>query len=135
MYFVTIVTSLDAPYPINMDKVDYEAKLAEEVEKLRKFQTSLQTEYRTTHSEASDGEPELDPVVVAKAIQQKFLKSALDACDTIVHLVTYSDKDAVRFGVAKYIIDKVTSNPDAKGETLDDLLKQLTANSATPTEE
>ena len=135
MYFVTIVTSLSDPYPINMDKVDYEAKLTEEVEKLRKFQTSLSQEFKATHNEATDGEPELEPAVVAKTIQQKFLKSALSACDTIVHLLEFADKDAVKFSVAKYVIDNIRANPDAKGETLDDLLKQLTANSTTPSEE
>lgn len=134
MYFVTIVTSFPPPYPVHMDKVDYEAKLAQEVTKLRAFQEAMQSEYRSTHQEATDGEPELDPAVVAKQIQQKFLKSALAACDTIIHLVEFSDKDAVRFGVAKYIIDKVTSNPDAKGETLEDLLSQLTANTENPTD-
>lgn len=127
MYFVTIVTSLNDPYPVNMDKVDYEAKLAEEVQQLRKFQESLAQEYQATLSANDDGEPELDPAVVAKAIQQKFLKSALAACDTIVHLLEFADKDAVKFGVAKYVIDKVAANPAAKGDTLDDLLKQLTA--------
>ena len=110
-----------------MDKVDYEAKLAEEVQQLRKFQESLAQEYQATLNANDDGEPELDPAVVAKSIQQKFLKSALAACDTIVHLLEFADKDAVKFGVAKYVIDKVAANPAAKGDTLDDLLKQLTA--------
>lgn len=129
IYIVTFVTSFLPPYDAHMDKVDYEAKLAAEVLKLQDFQKSLQSEYAATHIANTEGEPELDPAQVAKELNQKFLRNAIKAVDSVIYLMEFADKDSVKFAVAKYIIDNIKNNPEAKGETLDDLLKQLTANS------
>jgi hypothetical protein len=114
-----------------MDKVDYEAKLAAEVEKLRKYQADLAAEYTQTVADAADGSPELIPADVIKRANARLLNTVDKAVDCIVHLVEHADKDATRFAVAKYVIDRVGANPDSKGETLDELLKKLTAGNDT----
>lgn len=112
-----------------MDKVDYEAKLAAEVLKLKNFQKSLEQEYNATVKANSQDEPELIPADVIKRVNNKLLNAVDKAADCIVHLVEHADKDATRFAVAKYVIDRVGADPNSKGETLDDLLRKLTADS------
>ncbi len=126
--FVTFDTSFLAAYPASMDKVDYEAKLASEVEKLRQFQEALEAEHKQIESDASDGEPLEDPTLVATRIEQKLLKAADDAVDTMIHVLKYGDKDATRIAVAKYIVDHARKSPSADHkDPMDALLEKLTA--------
>ena len=55
-----------------MDKVDYEAKLAAELESLQKYYASLEDELRSTASEATDGEPELVPSEVSRRMSKNY---------------------------------------------------------------
>lgn len=126
--FVTFRTSFLAPYPASMDKVDYEAKLASEVEKLRQFQEALEAEHRQIDNDANDGEPAEDPTLVATRIEQKLLKAADDAVDTMLHVMLYGDKDATRIAVAKYVVDHARRSPSAdRKDPMDALLEKLTA--------
>lgn len=122
------VTSLTPPYHANMDKVDYEAKLASEVEKLRKFQESLEAEYTQTVQANNDGEPEIDPVALVKRIDTKLLQAADQATDTVLHLLEHADKDATKFAIAKYVIDRAGSRvAPGSSDPMEELLKKLTA--------
>lgn len=98
-----------------MDKIDYEAKLLEEVTKLRDFQTALEQEHKSINAESTDGEPVLDAAVVYSAAEQKLLRSVSQAADTVVNLLEYADKDATKFAVAKYVLDLARSH-NAAGE-------------------
>lgn len=115
-----------------MDKVDYEAKLAEEVVKLRKYQQALLEEHAQIIAEASEGEPRIEAAVVYAAAEQKLLKQVDKATDTLIHVLEYGDKDATRVQVAKYIIDVAKQNPTPGIEDpWDALVKKLTASETT----
>ena len=129
-----IVTSFPAAYPASMDKVDYEAKLAEEVEKLRNFQEALESEHKAISNEATDGEPLLVAEQVIARAEQKLLKAVDTAVDTIVLLAEHADKDSTRFAVCRYILDGAKKHPEAAGDPMDALLKKLTATPADATE-
>lgn len=122
-----IVTSFPVAYDAPMDKVDYEAKLAEEVEKLRKYQESLESEYSRINSDSNDGSPPLVAEEVIAKAEQKLLGAVDQAAETIVHLVEHADKDSTKFAVARYILDSAKNHPEAKGDPMDALLKKLTA--------
>lgn len=127
---MTIVTSLTLGDHAPMDKVDYEAKLASEVQKLREYGEQLRKEYEQTAKEAEDGEPLEDAALVATRIEQKLLKAADDAVDTMINVLKYGDKDAVRISVAKYIVDHARQSPTSAGDPMDELLRRLTADVA-----
>jgi len=110
-----------------MDKVDYEAKLAEEVAKLRSFQDALEAEHKSINAEANDGAPTLVASEVLKRAEQKLLGAVEQAADTIVNLAEFADKDSTKFAVAKYIIESAKGHPEAEGDPMDMLLKKLTA--------
>jgi hypothetical protein len=103
--FVTFVTSLPPCQTDRMDKIDYEAKLAAEVQKLAEYQKALEQEHSQINSEAHDGAPILDAQQVYKAAEQKLLSAVAQAADTVVELLTYADKDATKFTVAKFVLD------------------------------
>lgn len=115
-----------------MDKVDYEAKLAQEVQKLQEYQKALLEEHAQIIAEASDGEPLLDAATVAQASTQKFLKAVDKATDQIIYLLEFADKDATRFSVARYIIDVTRLAPGTTGaeDPWDALVKKLQAQNA-----
>lgn len=124
---VTFVTSLGAPYPATMDKVDYEAKLATELSKLQEFRASLEQEMRQTISQANDGEPMLDPNVIAQKTQQRFLKTADSAVDAVIDVLENGDKDAVRLSAAKYVLENVKGRtPEGESDPWDKLLERIT---------
>lgn len=130
LIFVTIRTSFPAAYPAPMDKVDYEAKLAEEVEKLRKYQESLESEYRRINSDSNDGAPPLVAEEVISRAEQTLLHAVEKAAETIVTLAEHADKDSTKFAVCRYILDSAKNHPEAKGDPMDILLKKLTATTA-----
>lgn len=105
MNIVTIVTSLTDRQNVRMDKTDYEAKLAAEVEKLKNFQIALEQEHKSIATEANNGEPPLEAKAVYTAAEQLLLKQVPKAADAIVALLEFCDKDATRFSVAKYVIE------------------------------
>jgi len=98
-----------------MDKIDYEAKLALEVEKLREYQQALSEEHNATLKANSDGAPLLDAAQVYAAAEQKLLSVVSQAADTIVNLVEYADKDATKFSVSKYVIELARDHSDKTG--------------------
>lgn len=116
-----------------MDKVDYEAKLATEVAKLKEYQSALEAEYAAFQKAEQDkSEGKLDAATVYAQAEQKLLAAVDQATDQVIHLLTFAEKDATQFAVAKYIIDaaKVKGGPEAK-DPMQELLDKLTANDAT----
>lgn len=113
-----------------MDKVDYEAKLAAELESLQKYYASLETELRATASEATDGEPEIEAAEVLKIAERKFLKAVDSATDKIIELIEHAEKEATQFNAAKYVIELARKEAPDKVNPIEELISKLTG---TPT--
>jgi len=113
-----------------MDKVDYEAKLAAELESLQKYYASLEDELRSTASEATDGEPELVPSEVLKKNEQKLLRAVDSATDKIIELIEHAEKEATQFNASKYVIELARKEAPDKVNPIEELISKLTG---TPT--
>ena len=109
-----------------MDKTDYEAKLATEIEKLRAYQKSLEQEHKAIISESTDGEPLLDAEAIARATNQKMLKLVDKAVTVVEHILEYGDKDSTRFAVARYVLDRTkVEDVDKPKDPWDDLRDRI----------
>ena len=110
-----------------MDKVDYEAKLAAEVEKIQSYYRELEAELTTSHKQATDGEPELVASDVLKQNEQKLLKAVDTATDKIIELIEHAEKEATQFNAAKYVIELARKDAPEKVNPIEELVKKLTA--------
>jgi hypothetical protein len=108
-----------------MDKTDYEAKLAIEVQKLQEYRLSLEQEHQQIKNEAHDGEPLIDGDVVVSNIDQKMLKAADDAAEVVVEILVHGDKDTTRLAAAKYILDNVKGKTTPEGDPWDKILSKI----------
>ncbi len=109
-----------------MDKVDYEAKLAIETQKLRDFQQSLLQEHQQIVDEANTGAPLLDVEKVSSNIEQKMLKEADSAADVVIEVLHHGDKDTTRLAAAKYILENMKGRTPPEGDPWDKILKGIT---------
>lgn len=109
-----------------MDKIDYEAKLATETEKLKAYQRALAEEYEKIKSEANDGAPLIDAAVTAQKIEQKLLKAADEAADTVIDILDHGDKDTVRLSAAKYILDNIKGKVTPDADPWETIIQRLT---------
>lgn len=109
-----------------MDKVDYEAKLAIEVQKLHEYRASIQREHAKILEEASDGEPLVNASVIASKIDQKLLKAADEAAEVVLDVLVHGDKDTTRLAAAKYILENIKGKPAPEGDPWDKILSRIT---------
>lgn len=123
---VTFGTSYPLAQTGNMDKVDYEAKLATELGKLQAYYAELENELRATASEATDGEPELVAGEVLKATEQKLLRAVDSATDKIIELIEHAEKEATQFNAAKYVIELARKEAPEKVNPIEELIGKLT---------
>ena len=113
-----------------MDKVDYEAKLAAEIEKVQKYYAALEDELRATASEATDGEPQLVASEVMKQNEQKLLRAVDSATDKIIELIEHAEKEATQFNAAKYVIELARKDAPEKVNPIEELIGKLTSTPA-----
>lgn len=109
-----------------MDKVDYEAKLAIETQKLRDFQAAIAKEHEQIKDEANEGAPLLDADRVASNVEQKMLKEADSAADVVIEVLHHGDKDTTRLAAAKYVLENVKGKVTPEGDPWDKILKGIT---------
>lgn len=108
-----------------MDKVDYEAKLAMEVAKLDDYRRALAEEHEKIKSEANDGAPLLDASAIAAGIEQKMLRAADEAAETVLDIMEHGDKDTTRLSAAKYVLDNIKDKVDPESDPWDLLLARI----------
>jgi len=109
-----------------MDKVDYEAKLAIETQKLRDFQAALAQEHEQIKDEAHDGAPLLDAEKVQSNVEQKMLKEADSAADVVIEVLHHGDKDTTRLAAAKYVLENVKGKTPPGDDPWDKILAGIT---------